>query len=125
MAHCGAQHPTADLASHAGLYRPQRDALDAAEQRRVAVQQEPQSLGERDHPLAHLHLWEHVLDEMGSRLGHAPRGAGRAEAAALAGEGDHEVVAAVVTACAGEAAGKDAALEIGAQLALDVPLSLT
>ena len=57
-----------------------------------------------------------------SRGGRAPRGAGRAYPAALAVESDQKVVAAGVAAGAGEAAGQDAALEAGAQLALDYGL---
>lgn len=66
-------------------------------------------------------LRAHVFDEVCGGLRHAPRGAGRAEAAALAREGDQEVVIAVVAACRREAAGEDAALEEAAQFALDVP----
>ena len=57
---------------------------------------------------------------IGGGLGHVPRDAGRAHPAALAGVRDQEVVAAVATAGAGETAGQDPALEISAQLALDV-----
>jgi len=70
--------------------------------------------------LAHRHLREHVLDQMGGRLGHAAGGAGRAQAAAFAGERDQEVMAAGAAARAGEAAGEDAALEKAPEFALDV-----
>ncbi len=70
--------------------------------------------------MTYRHLREHVLDEVRGGLGHAPGGAGRAQAAALAGEGDLEVVATSVAVRAGEATGEDPALEVATQLALDV-----
>jgi hypothetical protein len=108
------------VASQSALDGAQHAAPHGPEQRRVAVQEEPKSFRKRHHPLAHRHLREHVLDEVGGRLGHAPGGAGRAQAAALAGVGDQEVVAASVAVCSREAAGQDPALEVAAQLALDV-----
>lgn len=51
---------------------------------------------------------------------HAPGVARRAHAAPLAGEGDQEVVPALCATGAGEAMGEDDALELTAELALNV-----
>ena len=107
-------------AAQSGLDCPQYAAPAAPKQHRLEMQEEPQPLRERHDPLAHRHLWDHLLDQVRGARGHAPGGAGRAYPAALAGEGDHKIVAAVAAAGAGEAAGQDPALEIAAQLALDV-----
>ena len=64
--------------------------------------------GKGHHPLTYRHLREHVLDEVGGRLGHAPGRARRAEPATLAGEGDQEVVTTSVAVRSGEAASLDA-----------------
>jgi len=53
-----------------------------------------QALGDGDHPLPHRHRWNHVIDKMRGRLGHVAAVAGRADAAALAGEGHDEPLAA-------------------------------
>jgi hypothetical protein len=95
-------------------------ASHTAEQHRIAVQEVAQSPGEGDHPLAHWHLREYVLDQVRGGRGHAPGGAGRAQAAALAREGDQEIVAAGAATGAGKATGQDPALEVGSELALDV-----
>jgi len=52
---------------------------------------------------------------MGGGLRHAPRVAGRAHAAPFAGEGDQEVVPALVAMGAGEAVSENAAVEIAAK----------
>jgi hypothetical protein len=46
-----------------------------------------QPLRHRDHPLPHRHRPDDVIGEVGGRLGHVATIAGRADAAALAGEG--------------------------------------
>jgi len=79
-----------------------------------------QPLREGDDPLAHRHPREDVLDQVGGGLGHAAGATRRPQAAALAGERDQDIVTAGVAVRAGEPSGQDPALEIGAQLALDV-----
>jgi len=54
----------------------------------------PQSLRHGDHPLPHGHRRDDVIGEMRGRLGHVAAVAGRADAAALAGEGHDESLAA-------------------------------
>jgi hypothetical protein len=53
-----------------------------------------------------------MVGEVCRRLGHAPRVARGADAPAFAGEGDQEVVSAVVAAGTGKAVGKDAAFQV-------------
>ena len=98
----------------------QEDAQHGVESRRVAVEEEAQALGEGHDPLAHGDLREHMINQVGSGLGHAPGGAGGTDAASLAGEGHEKLVAAVGTAGAGEAVGENPAFEVLAQLVLHV-----
>lgn len=76
-----------------------------------------QPFGEREHPLPHRQARKDMIDEMRRRFGHAPGGAGGADAAALAGIGDDEIVAAVGAAGTGKAVGEDAAIEVAAEFA--------
>jgi hypothetical protein len=61
-----------------------------------------------------------VIGEVRGRLGHVAAVAGRADAAALAGEGHDERLAAARAASTGESEAVDAALEIAAEFVLDV-----
>lgn len=61
-----------------------------------------------------------MVSQMRRSLGHAPRVARGAHAAAFAGESHKEVVATIFTAGAGEAMGKDAALQVFAKRLLDI-----
>jgi len=56
-----------------------------------------------------------VVSQVRRCLGHAPGGAGGANTTALARERNQEVMPTVITAGAGEAVGKDAALEVFAK----------
>ena len=58
-----------------------------------------------------------VVDGMRRRFGPAPGGAGGADAAAPAGIGDDEIVAAVGAAGTGKSVGEDAAIEVAAEFA--------
>ena len=74
----------------------------------------------RKSPLPHGHRRDDVIGEVGGRLGHVAAVAGRADAAALAGECHDESRAARHADRAGEAEAEDAALEIAAEFVLDV-----
>jgi hypothetical protein len=80
----------------------------------------PQPLRHRDHPLPHGHRRNDMIDEVGGRLGHVAAVAGRADAAAFAEEGHDESRAARHADRAGEAEADEPALEIVAELVLDV-----
>ena len=82
-------------------------------------QQQAQRDRQRQHPLAHRHMGNDVVDQVGCGLGHAARAARRAEPAPLAAKGYKLVVAAVAAAQAQEAVGQDAAFEEGVELVLD------
>ncbi len=73
----------------------------------------------RQHPMAHGNARQDALDQMRGGVVRAARGAGRADPAALAGERDQQLVAAVAAADAGEAVGEDPAVEVAGKLALD------
>ena len=75
----------------------------------------PQSLGHGDHPLPQGHRRNDVIGEMRRRLGHVTAVAGRADAAALAGECHDESLA----ACCAPAAGEAEAEEPGPSYRLD------
>ena len=67
--------------------------------------------GQGEHSLPHRSPRKDMVDQMGDGLRHAAGVARGADAAALAGEGDEEVMAAVVAAGAGEPIGQDTALQ--------------
>ena len=79
-----------------------------------------QPLRHRQHPLLHWQAWEDVIRQMRRGLHHAPGIARRAHATSLAGERDQEVVAAVAAPRTREAVGEDAALQVAAELTLDI-----
>jgi hypothetical protein len=76
-------------------------------------------VGKREHPLANGNLGKDAVDEVGRGVRHTPAPARRAEAAALAREGDEAVVAAAVTVQPQEAVRQDATAQEGAELLLD------
>jgi hypothetical protein len=83
-------------------------------------QHAPQSLRHGDHPLPHRYRGDDVIGEVGRRLCHVPTVAGRADAAALAGECHDESLAAARAPGAGEAEAEEPALEIAAEFLLDM-----
>ena len=103
-----------------GLDHPQEDMQHGSDRSWLPFQIPAQPLGYGQHPLAHRQGWEDVIDPVGGGLGHAPGVARGADAAALAGEGHEEIVAALATACAGEAIGQDAALQVASEFALHI-----
>ena len=86
----------------------------------VTMKELAQPLRQREHPLPHRHLGVHMIHPMRGGLGHAPGAAGGADPAALAREGDQEVMPAVRAAHPGEAVGQNAAGQVLAELPLDV-----
>jgi hypothetical protein len=66
----------------------------------------------------------HLIDQSRRRVDHASTHTGRAPAAALAGKGDRPTLPTVFAAKPHESMGQDAALQVGAQLLLDVPRQL-
>jgi len=86
--------------SHAGVPCPtpvepedrsQGSAHDGAAEVVVPGQPVTEAVREAQHPLAHRHPWEDVVDEMGGTLGHAAPTATRAKSPTVAGE-RHETV---------------------------------
>jgi len=84
----------------------------------VMVKVVARPLGQGQHPLAHWQRRQDMIDQVSGRFGHAPAGARGTDGAALAGEGDEEILSALPTTRPGEAIGRDATLEVGTQLAL-------
>jgi len=95
-----------------------QDAEHVAGEARVVGQEGADPLRQGAHPLAERQRRQDVVAEVGGHLHDAARVAGGADAAALAGEGDEPLGGARVAADAGEAVGKDAAAEIGAEVGL-------
>ncbi len=98
---------------------PEQDGEDASDQDRIAGEEGAEPFGEGEHPLAHGHVGDHVIAQVGCDFGHAAGGAGGADAAALAAEGEESLLSAGVTAQAGEAVGEDSAGEVAAEVVLD------
>lgn len=71
---------------------------------------------QRQHPLSQRHIGQHRVDEMCGEVGHAAGAARGAEAAALAGERDEFVRAALTAVHAAEAVREDAAAQVFARL---------
>ena len=88
----------------------------AGDEPRVPGEKEARPSGQREDPLAHRHVRKHAVREVRRGPLHAAGGAGRAEAATLAGKGDQHLVAAGRTAHASEAVGEDAASEVPLEL---------
>ncbi len=97
------------------------DTEHARERARVAGEQKAQREGQAQHPLAQgLVLRQHLLDEQRGTLGHAPRAAARAEAAALAAEGDESLSLAALATHAQKAVLESPAFEVLLEFALHV-----
>ena len=91
---------------------PQENPQHHVEHWPVALHEVAQSLGHRQHPLAHRQAGKDVIRQVRRRLHHAPGVARGADATAFAGEGDEVVVAAIVAPGTSKAVRKDAALQI-------------
>ena len=108
---------------------PDQIGLDGAENYRetarerlgLGCKQKPERVREAEYPPADRYVREYVIDEMRRRLDHASSTAARAEAAALAGEGDQVLVAAAVALHTNEAVFQATARQIVLELALDEP----
>jgi hypothetical protein len=96
----------------------QKNVQRGVQHPRIAFQGIAQSLGHREHPLAHRQARDDVVSEMGGGLDHAPGRAGGADTTTLAGVCDEEVMSAVGAARTGKAVGEDAAVEIAAKFPL-------
>ena len=95
------------------------DVEHVAHERRVVGKPVAERKGQREHPLPHRHLGQHAIDEMRSGVGHAAPAARRAEAAALAREGDDAIEPAAVAVHADETMREDPAAQEGAELTRD------
>ena len=98
------------------MCRAVHDLQHRRHQQWLRGQQQAQRDRQRQHPLAHRHMGDDVVDQMGRGLRHAPRAARGAKPAALAAEGDELVVAAVAATQPQETMRQDAALKKGLEL---------
>ncbi len=76
--------------------------------------------GYRDDPLPRGYPGNHLLDEMGRLLRHAPAGTRGAKSALFTAEGQHHLVRTGITPQAHQAVGQDAALQVGVKFLGDV-----
>ena len=112
-AEAGAGHGAGTAPAERRLDRPQEHAEQAAGDFGLLAQVVPSdALGDRQHPLAERDPGQDLVDQVGGGLDHAARRARGTDIAALATEGDQEVVAAAGAVDAGEPVGQDAALQI-------------
>ena len=70
------------------------------------------SLGHRNHPLAHGHWWDDMIDQVCGRLRHASAIARRTDASSLARERHHKSLAAALTSRPRKPEAEDAAFQI-------------
>ena len=77
-----------------GLKGPEQDMEDGTGGPGPVMEEGAEALGHGKDPLAHGHVGEDMVHQVGGRLGHTLGATGRAGAPALAGEGHQEVVAA-------------------------------
>ena len=98
---------------------PVDDLQDGREQFRMCSEQQAKRDRKREHPLAHRHPGDDVIDQVGGGLRHAPGATARAETATLATEGHELFMGTVGATQAQEAVGQDAALEKGIELLFD------
>jgi hypothetical protein len=97
--------------------RAQQDPEHRAGDAHVMVEVRTQALRHGEHALTSRR--QHVVGQMGSDLAHAPGVARRADASALAREGDQPLVAAILATGPGEPMGQNAALRVGPEVTLD------
>ena len=94
-------------------------AQDLAQYLRLGGEQEPQGIGEGEHPLANRLCRKDMIGQVSRGLDHPAGATGRAEAAALAGERHQVLVAAGVALDAQKAVLEPAALQVVVELLLD------
>jgi len=107
---------------HQLLHRLPGEPCQHAAQLAPAEGQRPQHLGNGEDPLRVPDVLEDVVDEERGELRAALGGAGRAQLALLAGEGDEHLVAALPAAHARKATLPDAAVEIARDRLVPAPL---
>ncbi len=108
-------------ATRRGEHRSHEHLKDGAHEGRVVRETVAKGKGEGEHPLADRHLGKHAIDQMRSRVGHAPAAARRAERTPFARIRHEPILAAIIAVNANEAVREDAAVEELPQLALDEP----
>jgi hypothetical protein len=106
-------------AAQRGTDGAEQDAQHVAGEAWVVGQEGADPLRQGENPLADGQRRQDVVGEVGGHFHHAACIAGRANAAALAGEGYEALGGARVAADAGEAVGEHAAAEVGAEVVLD------
>ncbi len=87
----------AGVVDHEGREGAVNDLQHRGKPLRLGREQMPQGDRTRDHPLAHGHVRDHLLHQMGGSLGHASGATGRAKPAAFTGEGHQLLMGAVPT----------------------------
>ena len=110
-----------DAAAQVDEERSQEGAEHIARQPGVPRTPVTEPIGQGQHPLAHGHLGEHALDQVGGCVRHSASTTGWTEATPFAGKGDQAVVAAGVAVNTQKAVREYAASEIGAEFAFDKP----
>jgi hypothetical protein len=88
--------------------------------RRLEGREPAQLERERQHELAHGNIWQNAIHKMGRATGHAPARTARTDPAIFARVGDEQIVAARVAVAPHESMREHAALQVRAELFLDV-----
>jgi len=103
-----------------GLEGPEEDVKDGAGGPGSVMEEGAEAFGNGEDELAHRHVGNDVVHQVGGRLGHALGAAGGAGAPALAGERDEEVVPTGGASDPSEAVGQDAALQVAPEFLFHV-----
>jgi hypothetical protein len=111
-ANAGLSIATRAVFAQAPFHLAQKDAQDSTLQGYITLQVIAQPLGHREYPLTYRQPGKHVIGQMRGCFDHAPCVARRAYATTFAGEGDQEVVSALVTMSSGETVRQNSAFEI-------------
>ena len=95
------------------------DLQNRREQMSMGGEQKSQQDWKQQHPLAHRHPRDDMVDQVGGRLCHAPGATGGANSAPLTGECHELLLGAVCAAQAQKTMSQDAALEKSFELVFD------
>jgi hypothetical protein len=124
VAHAVLTRPGAQVTFHGAV----QEARHRSAQVVAPGQQVPQPMRERQHPLPHGDVRQHVVHKVRGTFGHSTAAAAWAEAAPLAREGDEPLGPAGVAPEPGKAAGQEAAAQERVEFVLDEsrePLAVT
>ena len=115
---CGGGTREACRSAQESLYSRDEDPREGCDRALAVGEEAAQPLGHGDHPLAHGHWWDDMIDQVCGRLRHASAIARRTDASSLARERHHKSLAAALTSRPRKPEAEDAAFQILTQFLL-------